>query len=387
MEFLSSPLRLARTCLDLSSAEEYSLLYPLNTRDLSLLAPALNMHPGAKYSARTRLWQGIPGIERTKNGKLVATWYSGGENEGPENYILLAKSEDDGETWSDPFAVIDPPSPVRAFDPVLWSDPEGTLWWFWSQSYGLFDGRMGVWAICCNDPDAREMQWSTPKRLFDGIMMNKPTVLNSGVWLIPAAIWSNLESGEIFGEEIVKLQRSNTYASDDKGVNWKLLGQADVPNRHFDEHMIVERCDASLWMLVRTYSGIGQAISNDAGKTWFATQGDVLPGPCSRFFIRRLQSGKLLMVNHHQFQGRNNLTASLSDDDGRNWFGFLMLDERPDVSYPDGIESPDGIIYVIYDRERTKAREILLARFTEKDVECGKPSSGICRLKWIINRV
>lgn len=363
------------------------MLCPLNARDLSLLAPALNMHPGAKYSAQTRRWQGIPGIERTKKGKLLVSWYSGGENEGPGNYILLAQSEDDGETWSDPSAVIDPVSPVRAFDPVLWKDPEGTLWWFWSQSYGLFDGRVGVWAVRCDDPESKEMRWSTPKRLFDGIMMNKPTVLSSDIWLAPAAIWNNLEPSENFGEEIEQLRYSNVYANDDKGANWKLLGQANVTNRHFDEHMLVERCDASLWMLVRTYSGIGQAISIDAGRTWLATQEDAFPGPCSRFFIRRLKSGRLLMVNHHQFRGRNNLTASLSDDDGSNWFGFLMLDERSDVSYPDGIESPDGTIYVVYDRERTKAREILLARFTEVDVECGKPSSGICRLKQTVNRV
>jgi hypothetical protein len=94
-----------------------------------------------------------------------------------------------------------------------------------------------------------------------------------------------------------------------------------------------------------------------------------------------------LLVNHFRFDGRNNLTASLSDDEGRSWYGHLLLDERSDVSYPDGIETSDGVIYVIYDRERTKAKEILFGRLTEGDIEAGRPVSPECRLKQLINKV
>ena len=34
-----------------------------------------------KYTSVKRMWQGIPGIERTKGGRLFATWYSGGVTE------------------------------------------------------------------------------------------------------------------------------------------------------------------------------------------------------------------------------------------------------------------------------------------------------------------
>lgn len=62
-------------------------------------------------------------------------WYSGGTNEGPENYVVLVTSSDDGETWSPIQLVIDPAGYVRACDPNLWVDPRGRLWLFYAQSY------------------------------------------------------------------------------------------------------------------------------------------------------------------------------------------------------------------------------------------------------------
>jgi len=98
--------------------------------DPALAPPPVLAPPGRKYADDTRRWQGIPGIERAANGRLWAVWYSGGDNEGPENYVVLVTSDDDGKTWSGPRLVVDPPGNVRAFDPCLWHDPGGRLWLF-----------------------------------------------------------------------------------------------------------------------------------------------------------------------------------------------------------------------------------------------------------------
>jgi hypothetical protein len=47
----------------------------------------------------------------------------------------------------------------------------------------------------------------------------------------------------------------------------------------------------------------------------------------------------------------------ISEDELKTRKGFLILDERNDVSYPDGVEASDGYIYIIYDRERTGERK------------------------------
>ncbi len=345
--------------------------------------------PGPEYADEERLWQGIPGIERAPGGRLWACWYSGGEGEGPDNYVVLATSADDGAAWKAPALVVHPPADrVRAYDPVPWVDPQGPLWVFWAQSQEYFDGRAGVWCICTEDPDAENPAWSDPQRVANGIMMNKPIVSSKGEWLLPTAVWEREpHRPELAGERL-----SNVTASTDQGGTWEWRGGADVPERSFDEHMVVELQDGRLWMLVRTKYGIGQSFSGDDGRTWTPGEDSGIPGPCSRFHIRRLASGRLLLINHYKFTKRSHMTALLSDDDGKTWQEGLLLDERAGISYPDATEAPDGTIYAVYDHNRGdhyatgNEKEVLLAVFTEEDILAGQPTSDKCRLKVVVNR-
>ena len=241
---------------------------------------------------QNRKWQGIPGIERTKNGRLFATFYSGGEGEGIGNFAVLLKSEDDGRNWSDLIAVSHPSADKRAFDPCLFVDPKGRLWWFWAESKDrMFDGKCGVWCVRCDDPDADTLIWTAPRRIANGIMMNKPTVLNNGDWLLPCAVWNVEAYKDLPPTEAENEKKSNVYISRDEGESFALYGQADVPNRAFDEHMTVELANGDLLMLVRAKYGIGKSVSHDGGKTWTPGEDSGLCGPNSRFCIRRLPSG------------------------------------------------------------------------------------------------
>jgi hypothetical protein len=326
-------------------------------------------------------------VEITASGRLWATWYAGGITEGPDNYCVLATSADQGKTWSDPVQVIDPPGRVRAYDPTLWIDPLGRLWWFWAQCYSrennnIYDGRAGVWAVVADNAD--DPHWGTPFRLANGVMMNKPTVLSNGDWAFPTAVWNDLGGGKTMpGLEPEKF--SSITVSSDKGKTFARRGGADVEFRSFDEHMVVERRDGQLWMLVRTHYGIGQSVSRDGGKTWTRGCDALLGGPCSRFFIRRLRSSRLLLINHivdvENPRARKDMTAYLSDDDGKTWQGGLLLDERDAVSYPDGTQDRDGNIWIVYDHARYKGGNILLARFREEDIMAGRCVTAAAELR------
>jgi hypothetical protein len=63
-----------------------------------------------------------------------------------------------------------------------------------------------------------------------------------------------------------------------------------------------------------------------------------------------------------------------------------VLDERTGISYPDGFQSPNGTIYISYDRNRATDGEILLARFTEADILAGKLTGPTSKLKMLISR-
>ncbi len=357
--------------------------------DSALTAPVINTSPGPEYSDSLRLFQGIPGIERAANGRLWAVWYGGGTGEEGENYVMVATSIDDGETWSPIRMVIDPPAPVRAFDPCLWRDPEGRLWLFWAQSFHHFDGRAGVWAIYTEDAESETPNWSTPRRLFNGVMMNKPLVLTGGEWLMPVCVWPWSTRPDIPEEE----KRPNVFVSTDMGKTFALRGGPQVPGEPSEvrpcEHMVIEKLDGSLWMLVRTTYGIGESFSDDRGFNWTVLRPCVIRHTASRFFIRRLASGKLLLVKHGPIDvqtDRSHLMAFLSSDDGESWHGGLMIDEREGVSYPDAVQADDGTIYLIYDYSRRGDKQILMARFTEDDVEGGKICTENSRLRLLVNQ-
>lgn len=351
-------------------------------------------NPGEKYASRNREFQGIPAIERTPGGRLWAAWYAGGVGEGPDNYAVVVTSGDDGQTWSEPAAVVDPAGDVRAYDPALWVDPAGNLWLFWAQCLSreinnIFDGVAGVWASRALDPERADTGWSAPVRIGNGVMMNKPVALSSGAWLYPLGLWNDLCGGTV-PPSLRHEKRSNVYASVDNGASFVLRGGADVPDRCFDEHMVVELSGGRLWMLVRTNYGIGQSFSSDGGNNWTPGENSGIPGPNSRFFLRRLRSGRLLLVNHRvdpaEPKKRENLCAVLSEDEGKTWRGGLLLDERHAVSYPDGTEDETGLIRIIYDRERYTEGEILTARFREEDILAGRIVSPDAALRQLVNR-
>ena len=329
-----------------------------------------------EHSPERRAFQGIPSLAVTRKGRLWANWYAGvNPMEDEHNYVVLSTSSDGGNSWSEVLA-IDPDGtgPVRAFDPELWLDPTGRLWVFWAQAIGHDGAKAGVWAIRTDDPESDNPSWSAPRRLCDGIMMCKPTVLETGEWVLPVSTWRTTDGS-------AKMVISNSL-----GLLWETRGACNVPSnvRAFDEHLITERADGSLWLLARTRYGIGESVSVDRGKTWPDLSPSQIMHPSARFFIQRLQSGNLLLAKHGAIDkktGRSHLTAFLSTDDGASWSSGLLLDERSGVSYPDGQQDSTGLIHLIYDHSRTGDREILMAEFREADILAGRPVSSDCVLR------
>lgn len=405
----------AATAASLPSAPGYPAPYHAAFRE-----PKVFLKPGPEFSDKFRMYQGIPSVERCSNGRLWAAWFGGGIGENKDNYIMLVTSPDSGNTWSDLKLVVDPDyigtvpdfnpdtwptneqigqeprqnGPARVFDPCLWRDPQGRLWLFWAQERreqknGQYRPAV-LWTMVTENPEDENPIWSKPRAIAIGSMLNKPTVLTTGEWLLPVAYWKGEPSAGVI-------------VSRDSGASFEYLGGASIfpeRGRNCDEHSIIERRDGSLLMLVRGYlNKIMESVSTDRGKTWSDMhQKDAdrwqLAHSNSRFFVRRLASGNLLLVKHGAIdelvKPRAKLMAFISDDDGRSWKGGLMLDDRTMVSYPDGIEGNDGNIYMIYDYERTAnvdgGKSIHLAVFTEADVSAGKIVTKTSRLRQLVNQ-
>ena len=316
------------------------------------------------HKIENRKFSGISSLAiDEKNEEFWAVWYAGiSPHEDENNYVVLSSSPDKGETWNETL-VIDPDGGgmVRAFDPEVWVDPLGKVWVFWAQAVDKDAKIGGVWAIIGEKSANGTTTWSAPRRLTNGVMMCKPLVLNNGDWVLPASTWRETDYS------------AKMVVSSDKGRTWEVRGGVHVPKalRSFDEHHFVEKNDGKLWALLRTKDGIGESFSSDSGKTWSDLEESTIAHPSARFFIRRLQSGNLLLVKHGPIAiktGRSHLMAFISKDDGVTWSRGLLLDQRNSVSYPDGQQTSDGTNYITYDRNRTGDQEILMTHFTEDDI-------------------
>ena len=158
-----------------------------------------------------------------------------------------------------------------------------------------------------------------------------------------------------------------------------LVGGATIPDpgsREYDEAALAGMPDGRLRMFIRSSVGLLESFSSDAGRTWSAPVASPIAGPSSRHCTRRLPSGSLLLIAHGKIGekvGRTQLSAFVSDDEGKTWKGGLLLStRRGDVAYPDVDFDADGTIRVVYDNARAWLMEILMSTFTEAEALAGK---------------
>ena len=326
--------------------------------------PKLILNPSTTeaYSRAKRTCTGVASMAITRGGRLWVAWYSGTTPGAkietcPNAYVVVSTSGDGGKTWKEVLA-LDPDSsgPLKSMDPRPWVDPDGRLWIIWHITINgvshLYQNKK-AWAITADDAEKENPAWSEPRIITSGIMMNKPAILSNGDWLFAV---SERKTGT--------MNLMKALVSSDQGRTFHVKGELEIS---YDlrpcEPMIVERKDGSLWMLTRSQQGISESLSTDGGATWSELKVQAIKHTASRFFITRLQSGHLLLVKHMgmdvDFEAvgrsqRRELMAFISKDDGKTWSKGLMLDDRNGISYPDGQQTADGTIHLIWDYSRSK---------------------------------
>ena len=333
-----------------------------------------------RFQLENRLYQGCPTIACTKGGKIYAGWYSGGSKEPSLlNYNLLTVSGDGGKNWRELFVLEGcPDQKIQALDIEIFIDPLARLWVCWVQRNWALPrnapGHLNQWAMICADPDSEEPEFSAPFFLGEGFMRCAPEFLADGRWLFPAYNWM-----------------TDNYAffeTADQGEHFSPCSGPKKISTDFDEAMFLETADhEKVMMLARTTCGaLAYTESADSGRRWSepVLRRD-LPDPGSRFFWKRLPSGRILMVKNLSPEKRVMMSAMLSEDEGKTWPFVLTLDAR-ETSYPEAALAFDGSIFIVYDRGRCSHKEILLSRITEQEILQGKISDPASFLNRIISK-
>ena len=360
------------------------------------------------YREENRAWQGVPSIARTRGGRLFVSFFSGGIYEpDPRNCALFIYSDDNGESWSDPFLVIksQPDKCLRRGDPSLWIAPNGALWIFWNvapyrpglslptyeqkidmendSEYHAMESQDLTYAAICEDPDADELVFGEPRMLFSGIKINKPYVTDSGRWLFPAMLPSERAYYEFF-------------YSDDQGKTLHAVRRyGRAPGRAYDEPNFYRMPDGAIGVIVRTTPPMyKRMVSTDDGLTWSEPE-DFLEAASQRPCTATLRDGNILLIPSIHKKSRNGLRLMRSFD-GIDFSEVMVIDDRERVSYPEVIEDEEGTLYIVYDRERNNkirksrvtgyseaAKEILFARIPRAALEAGEVTPDTVRARVI----
>jgi predicted neuraminidase len=327
-----------------------------------------------------------PGIVECPNGDLLVTWYRGsGERSADDVRVLGSRKKKDADAWSEPEVWADTPE-FPDCNTALAIDPDKRLWLFyptilantWESCLTNFkvssdyqgDGvpkwdREGILFLKPDDFGAKGREILDKElapfksllteerlkkldvlreRLGDKLYQRlgwqprcKPTFLPSGRMLLP--LYSDTFSAGLMA------------ITDDGGKTWfasrPLLGFGNI------QPSVLRRDDGTLVAYMRENGPrlrIRISESQDDGVTWGPVGVTELPNPGSGLDALRLANGNWILVYNDTIKGRNKLAISLSEDEGRTWPITRRLEDQETGSYhyPAVTQGADGTIHVVY---------------------------------------
>lgn len=268
----------------------------------------------------------IPAIVTAPNGDLIAAIDervpSCGDLKWSDDInIVIRRSSDNGNSWSEIETVVDYPSGQSASDPSMIVDKvTGTIFMF----YNFMDlqNEKDVYYFKVIKSTDNGQTWSPPIDITTQI--SKPE-WQSDFKFITSGRGIQTSTGKLLNTLVNLNNGLHLYGSDDHGNNWYLI---DTPITPGDESKVVELVDGT-WMINSRVNGAGYRvvhISTNEGETWFTETDSSLADPgCNASIIRytSTKSGddknRLLFSNANSKDGRINMTVRVSYDEGKSW--------------------------------------------------------------------
>ena len=295
-------------------------------------------------------------LAETSDGLLLA-FFAGPYERHPDVCIYTSRLENG--IWSKPQKVANgfenDTLSYPTWNPVLFRDANSKL----SLFYKVGPSPNDWWGMVINSEDDGR-NWSEPERLPDGIggpIRNQPVRLNSGVILSPSST-----------EATHELWKSHIERSTNGGKTWT---KVDIPSP--DSVKVIQPAlllypDNKIQALMRSNQNVVmESWSEDEGKSWSPVQATNIRHPNSGIDAIKLQSGAKLLVNNPMKSGdsweagRNKLDLYYSED-GKNWKNIFALENQPEgeFSYPDIIQTKDGLVHISYTYNRRQIKHVVL---------------------------
>lgn len=293
-----------------------------------------------------RVGSHAPTITAFPDGEMLAAWYSyTGPGELDDSAIYIARRPAGQTAWTAPQVHLDRQEPEG--NPVLYSEGDN-VWMFSAVAPIGWSSARIEWQISVD----RGQTWSSPVVIDGPIGSNvrfPPLRTTEGELLLPA--YDDLWKRALF------------FVSAD-GRSWSVRSHVSTDQPFGNIQPSFARLDSGRLLAVMRNSGrqfLWVMASDDSGRTWSSPVNAGFANPDSPACLLRLASGRLLLVFNDSPVSRRPLSASLSADDGRSWTApRILVDGDGDYAYPTVVQTPDGLVHILYSNNRANIAEIML---------------------------
>ncbi|MFD3484687.1 exo-alpha-sialidase [Streptomyces sp. NPDC058665] len=270
-------------------------------------------------------------------GDLGCVWF-GGTQEGVHDIrIWFSRLAPDGDEWSEPVALTGDPDRSDQ-NPLLFTDPGGTLWLLWTAQHA---GRQNTAEVRARRSTDGGHTWDEPRVLLPadrtrGVFIRQPIqVTDSGTWLLPAFHCVTPATGEWSGGD----DTSAVYASDDSGATWT---RHDVPGSRGSVHMnVLPRSEGYVAFYRSRFADVIRSSTSPDGLTWTEPEPTALPNNNSSIQATRLGDGRLALVyNASSAAHATHRRAGLYDEVDEH--GALGGQDRPALAHTGRADSTEA---------------------------------------------
>ncbi|WP_439183316.1 sialidase family protein [Carboxylicivirga taeanensis] len=268
----------------------------------------------------------IPALITAPNGDLIAAIDERVPSCGDLKWsrdinIVLRRSADNGQTWSDIETVVDFPLGQSASDPsMILDEVTGEIFLFYN--FMDLDKAKDVYYFHVVKSSDNGKTWSEPEDITSQIALDG---WEQDFKFITSGRGIQTADGTLL-HTIVNIQKGgHVFGSKDHGKSWFVIDNAIEP---FDESKIVQLADGR-WMINSRVQKLGHRyvhVSDDEGQSWESYPDTTLIDPaCNASIIRYTSISKgddknrLLFCNANSKEGRVNLTVKVSYDEGKTW--------------------------------------------------------------------
>lgn len=353
-----------------------------------------------------------PGIVECPNGDLIASWYRGSGERKADDVAIYGSRLRKGETkWSEPFLMIDTPG-FPDGNTCMMIDKKNRLWLFWPivlantwesviTHYLVADDYEGDGCPKWNKqgnillrPEKFEEQMKAAieleKKNFPALERllqtgeYKEAALKASEKLYQRLGWQTRCKPTILSTGRILLPLyTDTFScclmaiSDDEGKSWYasglIIGFGNI------QPIVLERKDGTLVAYMRENGPRGKirvSESKDQGLTWSPVTNAPLANPGAGIDGVKLANGDWLLIYNDTRFGRHRLAVSISEDEGKTWkwTRHLENDAKGSFHYPCIIQGKDGMLEAVYTYSMPDGESMKHYAFNEDWVKEGDPA-------------